>query len=33
MLLSGEVDIGIATEALNDFPELVALPCYAGPTR
>ncbi|RZJ20951.1 MAG: CysB family HTH-type transcriptional regulator [Haliea sp.] len=28
MLLSGEVDVGIATEALNDFPDLVALPCY-----
>ena len=24
----GEVDIGIATEALADFPELVTLPCY-----
>ncbi|MCC7040410.1 MAG: HTH-type transcriptional regulator CysB [Burkholderiales bacterium] len=24
----GEVDLGIATEALADFPELVALPCY-----
>ena len=28
MLMSGEVDVGIATEALNDYPELVALPCY-----
>ena len=28
MLLSGEVDVGIATEALNDYPELLALPCY-----
>ena len=28
MLLSGEVDVGIATEALSDYPELVALPCY-----
>ncbi|MDB5930244.1 MAG: transcriptional regulator, LysR family [Polaromonas sp.] len=28
MLLSGEVDVGIATEALNDYPDLVALPCY-----
>ncbi|ABM35397.1 CysB family HTH-type transcriptional regulator [Polaromonas naphthalenivorans] len=28
MLLSGEVDVGIATEALNGYPELVALPCY-----
>jgi LysR family cys regulon transcriptional activator len=25
----GEVDVGIATEALADFPELVTLPCYA----
>lgn len=24
----GEADIGIATEALTDFPELVTLPCY-----
>jgi len=24
----GEVDIGIATEALADYPELVTLPCY-----
>ncbi len=24
----GEVDVGIATEALSSFPELVALPCY-----
>jgi len=24
----GEVDVGIATEALTDFPELVTLPCY-----
>ncbi len=24
----GEVDIGIATEALADYPELVSLPCY-----
>ncbi len=24
----GEVDIGIATEALADFPELITLPCY-----
>ncbi len=24
----GEVDVGIATEALTSFPELVALPCY-----
>ena len=28
MLLSGEADIGIATEALAEFDELVALPCY-----
>lgn len=28
MLLSGEVDVAIATEALSDYPELVALPCY-----
>ena len=28
MLLSGEVDVAIATEALNDYPDLVALPCY-----
>ncbi|MGJ7508609.1 CysB family HTH-type transcriptional regulator [Variovorax sp. GT1P44] len=28
MLLSGEVDVGIATEALGDCPQLVALPCY-----
>jgi LysR family cys regulon transcriptional activator len=28
MLLSGEADIGIATEALADYDELVALPCY-----
>ena len=25
---SGEADLGIATEALADFPELVTLPCY-----
>jgi LysR family cys regulon transcriptional activator len=24
----GEVDIGIATESLSDYPELVTLPCY-----
>jgi LysR family cys regulon transcriptional activator len=24
----GEVDVGIATEALTSFPELIALPCY-----
>ncbi|NML17621.1 CysB family HTH-type transcriptional regulator [Azohydromonas caseinilytica] len=28
MLLAGEADIGVATEALASFPELVALPCY-----
>jgi LysR family cys regulon transcriptional activator len=28
MLLAGEVDVGIATEALGDYPQLVALPCY-----
>lgn len=28
MVIAGEVDLGIATEALADFPELVALPCY-----
>ena len=28
MLLSGEADIGIATEALTSYPDLVALPCY-----
>ena len=28
MLLSGEADIGIATEALANYDELVALPCY-----
>ena len=28
MLLSGEADIGIATEALAQYSELVALPCY-----
>jgi LysR family cys regulon transcriptional activator len=28
MLLSGEADIGIATEALASYTELVALPCY-----
>ncbi len=26
--LHAEVDVGIATEALADFPELVTLPCY-----
>lgn len=28
MLLHGEADIGIATEALANYPELLALPCY-----
>ncbi|HEX6363409.1 MAG TPA: CysB family HTH-type transcriptional regulator [Albitalea sp.] len=28
MLLSGEADIGVATEALAEYPQLVALPCY-----
>lgn len=28
LLISGEADIGVATEALADFPELVALPSY-----
>jgi len=28
MLLSGEADIGVATEALAGYPELAALPCY-----
>lgn len=27
-LLSGEADVGIATEALDQYPELVALPCF-----
>lgn len=27
-LLAGEVDVGIATEALGDYPQLIALPCY-----
>jgi LysR family cys regulon transcriptional activator len=26
--VSGEADVGIATEALSSFPELVTLPCY-----
>ena len=26
---SGDADVGIATEALADYPELVTLPCYA----
>ena len=28
MLISGEADIGIATEALSDYPQLLTLPCY-----
>lgn len=28
MLLAGEVDVGIATEALGEYPQLAALPCY-----
>ena len=28
MLLDGEADLGVATEALADYPDLVALPCY-----
>ncbi|MFT3957029.1 MAG: CysB family HTH-type transcriptional regulator [Piscinibacter sp.] len=28
MLLSGEADVGIATEALASYPQLVAMPCY-----
>ncbi len=28
MLLDGEADVGIATEALADYPQLIALPCY-----
>jgi LysR family cys regulon transcriptional activator len=27
-VMDGQADIGIATEALADYPELVALPCY-----
>ena len=27
-VLAGDVDLGIATEALAEFPDLVALPCY-----
>ena len=32
MLLSGEADIGVATEALSQFDQLVALPATAGRT-
>jgi LysR family cys regulon transcriptional activator len=28
LLLAGEADIGVATEALQGYPELLALPCY-----
>lgn len=28
MLISGEADIGVATEALAQYPQLIALPCY-----
>lgn len=28
MLISGEADIGVATEALADYEQLLALPCY-----
>ena len=28
MLISGEADIGVATEALGDYSQLVTLPCY-----
>ncbi len=28
LLLQGVADIGVATEALSEYPELVALPCY-----
>lgn len=28
MVLSGEADVAIATEALADYPDLVTLPCY-----
>ena len=28
MLLSGEADLGVASEALSDYPQLLALPCY-----
>jgi LysR family cys regulon transcriptional activator len=28
MLISGEADIGVATEALGDYNQLVTLPCY-----
>jgi LysR family cys regulon transcriptional activator len=28
MLIAGEADIGVATEALAHYPQLIALPCY-----
>ncbi len=28
MLLDGDADVGIATEALGDYPQLVAMPCF-----
>jgi LysR family cys regulon transcriptional activator len=28
MLMSGEVDVGIATEALSEYDDLLSLPCY-----
>jgi LysR family cys regulon transcriptional activator len=28
MVLAGETDVGIATEALDEYPELVTVPCY-----
>jgi LysR family transcriptional regulator, cys regulon transcriptional activator len=28
LVLDGHADLGVATEALTDFPDLVALPCY-----
>jgi LysR family cys regulon transcriptional activator len=28
MLISGEADIGVATEALGDYAQLLTLPCY-----
>ena len=31
-LLRGEADVGIATEALAQYPDLIALPATAGPT-
>jgi len=28
LVLEGQADLGIATEALAEYPELVTLPCY-----